>query len=175
MGYILGFILSGLTGFFTTYGMYRLMDIADSLEESKTPQRRRTISLEMEIDEKDSPDSNSDLVGESIASSNEREFIVKRFQDFPVLVEMEFGRYLEVLIIIVNTVVNLVSNLVNIVMIVTLSKELFGISPLFIKMVSFLLFCLIMILIIEPEKLKHLTSLSILLYMFIGKNNFEIL
>lgn len=151
------------------------MHIADSLENTQNPDNDLKMKSDIDLDEKSeeekSPDSDSELVKNKInggSKSQDLEFMVKRFQDFPVLIGIKYARCLEILIMIVNTMVNMVSNLINIVLIATTLEELFGWSRLLSKIISFPLYTIVIFFVLEPEKLKYLTVTSSSLYLFIG-------
>ena len=67
----------------------------------------------------------------------------------------------------VNTFINLISNLMNIALLSDLLQKQYNLSPLLSKIAMLLLFSAILFLIVEPEKLKILTSLSLIVYSVI--------
>lgn len=152
--------------------MHRLMYIADALEDQYNPEnllQMRTQRDNNEEEEKiraDDSFENREIVTPE-QQANDLEFMIKRFQDFPIMVGMKNGRFLEIFILIVNMMVNLVSNIVNIAMISTLTREIFDFSNFAIKLTSFPIYAAVLIFVIEPEKLKILTIISIILYLFI--------
>lgn len=99
-----------------------------------------------------------------------QEFMVKRFQDFPAFIGIHCFKTYENLTIVINSMINLVSNLTNITYVVKLSQELVFWSENTIKLVSFGTYLIIVILVIEPEKLKYLTIITTVLFMGISKS-----
>lgn len=98
-----------------------------------------------------------------------KEFLVKRFQDFPVFIEIKGQKAYETATIFINSSINLVSNLSSITYVVSLSKELVTWDENIIKLVSFLFYMLVVIFVVEPEKLKYLTWITTVLFMGISK------
>jgi hypothetical protein len=67
---------------------------------------------------------------------------------------------------------NVISNMAEITYVVKLLKELLPWDQNLIKLVTFLMFVVILIVVIEPEKLKWFNILATFVYLFIGKFNF---
>lgn len=149
------------------------MYIADALEEKGKELEERLVELENlntqnpglnqnEINEMLPLLNPNDLVHEDI------EFIVKRFQDFPLLLNFKRKKFLEFLIAVIASMINLISTLLNIVTVATTLSEVTGYSPLMIKLSSLPIYTLVLIFIIEPEKLKILTMIWSIAFLFIG-------
>ena len=99
-----------------------------------------------------------------------REFIVKRFQDFPLLLNVSNAKFLEGLTIVINSLINMISSISNIMYVLKLVVEILPWNINLIKLVLFLLYFTIIYLIVEPEKLKNFTVVTMLGFAFISKN-----
>lgn len=100
-----------------------------------------------------------------------KEFLIKRFQDFPEFINIKGYKTYEGLTIVINSMINLVSNLTNITYVIKLTKELVSWDVNIIKLVSFLSYMLVVVLVVEPEKLKYLTIITTILFMGISKHS----
>lgn len=98
-----------------------------------------------------------------------REFIVKRFQDFPLLLNVSNAKFLEGLTIVVNSLINMISSVSNIMYVLKLMVEIVPWNINLIKLTLFVLYFAIVYFIVEPEKLKHFTVITMLGFAFIGK------
>jgi len=98
-----------------------------------------------------------------------REFIVKRFQDFPLLLNVSNGKFLEGLTIVINSLINMISSISNIMYVLKLMVEIVPWSVNLIKLMLFVVYFTIIYFIVEPEKLKHFTVITMLGFAFIGK------
>lgn len=68
--------------------------------------------------------------------------------------------------------VNFVFSLTNLTYVFNLLKELSPMPILSIKLYTFLLYALIVIFVIEPEKLRWMTKITMLTFLFISKERF---
>lgn len=98
-----------------------------------------------------------------------REFIVKRFQDFPHLLKINNANILQSITIFVNSMINLVSSLTNITFVVKLMVEITPWNANLIKLMLFVLYFAVIFFIIEPEKLRYFTVASMVIFSAICK------
>lgn len=64
---------------------------------------------------------------------------------------------------------NIISNMAEITYVIKLLKELLGWDQNLLKLITFFMFIVILILVIEPEKLKWFNILATFVYLVIGK------
>ena len=98
-----------------------------------------------------------------------KEFLIKRFQDFPALLNYKNFKFYETVVITINSMINMVSSLNNLTLVVQLMKELTQMNPHLTKLIMFVVYFAIIFCIVEPEKLKYMTVITTFLFMFIGK------
>ena len=95
--------------------------------------------------------------------------MVKRFQDFPELIGVKCFKTYENLTIVINSMINIVSILTTVTYVVKLMRDLVSWDDNIIKLAVFAINALVIVLVIEPEKLKCLTVLTTIIFMSIGK------
>lgn len=74
-----------------------------------------------------------------------------------------------IITIIINTMVNFVFSLTSLIYTFNLLEELFPWSQTSIRLLCFGVFMLVIVLVIEPEKLKWMTTVTMISFMGIGK------
>lgn len=115
-----------------------------------------------------------DMIIEELKPEDEdkahKEFLVKRFQDFPTILSYKSPKTYETIVIVINSMLNMVSSVQNLTYVFRLLRELVAWNENLIKLCAFLTYFLIVFFIIEPEKLKHMTTITIILFMTISNN-----
>jgi len=82
---------------------------------------------------------------------------VLRLHDFPILITFTGDSIISIFTMIMNSILNITSNLIMITMISMLLYQGIGIDPNITKLVTFLIFAVIIFIVVEPEKIKPLT------------------
>jgi len=77
-----------------------------------------------------------------------------------------------IITIIINTMVNFVFSLTSLIYTFNLLEELFGWSQTSIRLSCFGIFMLVIVLVIEPEKLKWMTTVTMISFAGIGESGF---
>ena len=75
-----------------------------------------------------------------------------------------------IITIIINTMVNFVFSLTSLIYTFNLLEELFPWSQTSIRLLCFGVFMLVIVLVIEPEKLKWMTTVTMISFMGIGRH-----
>lgn len=97
------------------------------------------------------------------------EMMVKRFQDFPIIIGYKSWKCHMIITIIINTMVNFVFSLTSLIYTFNLLEELFPWSQTSIRLICFAVFLLVILIVIEPEKLKWMTTVTMISFMGIGR------
>lgn len=105
----------------------------------------------------------------------DKEFIVKRFQDFPEILGYHNYRCYEMVTIFINSMVNLVFNLTNLTYVFKLLVVMFPMPMIVIKLSTFAIYAVVIVLVIEPEKLRWMTTITMTTFMTISKHDRSIL
>lgn len=108
------------------------------------------------------------------ADKAHKEFLVKRFQDFPKILSYKNPKTYETIVIVINSMLNMVSSLQNLTYVLRLLRELVMWNENLIKLCLFLVYFFIVFSIVEPEKLKHMTTITMILFMTISNHLSEI-
>jgi hypothetical protein len=74
-----------------------------------------------------------------------------------------------IITIIINTMVNFVFSLTSLIYTFNLLEELFPWSQNAIRLICFAVFMLVIVLVIEPEKLKWMTTVTMISFAGIGR------
>jgi hypothetical protein len=94
---------------------------------------------------------------------------MKRFQDFPEILGYPNYRCYEIVTIFINSMVNLVFNLTNLTYVFKLLIVMFPMPMILIKLITFLIYGVVIVLVIEPEKLRWMTTITMTTFMTISK------
>lgn len=78
-------------------------------------------------------------------------------------------RCYETVTIFINSMVNLVFNLTNITYVCKLLIVMFPAKMVYIKIVMFVIYGVVIMLVIEPEKLRWVTNFTMVTFMLISK------
>ena len=74
--------------------------------------------------------------------------------------------------IFINSMVNLVFNLTNLTYVFKLLVVMFPMPMIMIKLITFLIYTVVIVLVIEPEKLRWMTTITMTTFMTISKKTF---
>lgn len=102
-------------------------------------------------------------------SKSDHEFLFKRFQDFPEMLGYKNYRCYEIVTIFINSMVNLVFNLTNLTYVFKLLVVMFPMPLIIIKLFTFVIYSAVIVLVIEPEKLRWMTTITMTTFMTISK------
>lgn len=130
-----------------------------NLQDAGSYDSSMTNQLDMIIDKSSNPED----------GRSDHEFLFKRFQDFPELLGYKNYRCYEVVTIFINSMVNLVFNLTNLTYVFKLMMAMFSMPLIVIKLLTFLLYAAVIFLVIEPEKLRWMTTITMTTFMTISK------
>lgn len=108
-------------------------------------------------------------------NNSQQEFLLKRFQDFPELLGYKNYRCYEMVTIFINSMVNLVFNLTNLTYVFKLLVVMFPMPMIVIKLSTFAIYAVVIVLVIEPEKLRWMTTITMTTFMTISKHDRSIL
>jgi hypothetical protein len=95
---------------------------------------------------------------------------MKRFADFPEILGYHNYRCYEMITIFINSMVNLIFNLTNLTYVFKVLVVMFPMSMMMIKLITFLIYTAVIVLVIEPEKLRWMTTITMTTFMTISKN-----
>ena len=158
----MGTLISIVTGICTTWGMYRILNVSDSLEQYAVLEPR---------DPNTGDDENlvQDFRMEVAREDRDKEFIIKRFQDFPEILGYHNYRSYEMITIFINSMVNLVFNLTNLTYVFKLLVVMFPVPLNIIRLFTFVIYSAVIYFVIEPEKLRWMTTITMTTFMTISK------
>ena len=139
--------------------MFRIAQLADEVESYRL----------IDQDDKKTLESFSGQREFEHQHSGGQEFIMKRFSDFPEILGYHNYRCYEVVTIFINSMVNLVFNLTNLTYVFKLMMAMFSMPLIVIKLLTFLLYAAVIFLVIEPEKLRWMTTITMTTFMTISK------
>lgn len=102
------------------------------------------------------------------------EIEVKRLQDLPQIINFPIGQgFLKYGTLIMISILNLFVTVSNIIILSKLlehgSKNNLGLSQNIIKFFSFLVFLGILLIIVEPEKMKFMSPIAFVIVTLVGK------
>ena len=101
----------------------------------------------------------------------QKEFLVKRIQDFPKFLDIKNRKTYEVLTFIMSNMFQIVSNMADVVYITKLMGEIIPWDVNLIKLTSFCVCLIVTISVIEPEKMKYFNIVAICVFCGIGNIN----
>ena len=94
---------------------------------------------------------------------------MKNIQDFPFFIDMHYKKTFKVITFIAANMFQVVSNLGDITYVVKLLKELTNWNESFIKLDLFIVYMAILILVMEPEKMKNYNTIITILFCSMGR------
>lgn len=139
--------------------MFRIAHLADNIESYRLIEEGDRRFLKSFSNQESLP----------LSDPNLPEFIVKRFSDFPELLGYQNYRCYEIVTIFINSMVNLVFNLTNLTYVFKLLVVMFPMPLIIIKLFTFVIYSAVIVLVIEPEKLRWMTTITMTTFMTISK------
>jgi len=141
--------------------MFRIASLADKLESYPY--------ILIEVDDKRELKSFSNLDDFYRVDAKHTEFIIKRFADFPEILGYHNYRSYEMITIFINSMVNLVFNLTNLTYVFKLLVVMFPVPLNIIRLFTFVIYSAVIYFVIEPEKLRWMTTITMTTFMTISK------
>jgi hypothetical protein len=97
-----------------------------------------------------------------------KEFLVKRIQDFPEFLDLPCTPFQAGSVFVMANMFQVVSNLGDLTYITKLSMELVSWNENLLKLMSFLSYTIVLLVVVEPEKMKTFNLVATVVFSLIG-------